>query len=224
MELVKSPDRAAARMAGFCYLLTFVVVVTTNFGIYDQLRVPGDIAKTTQNIIQHPVLFRMGVVMDVIYCLGFVAMTVMLYEALKSTNHKLALLATFWQFIYAAIWIVVTIHVFEVFKLMDKSTTEDLPLLESSVRSFLSSRGDRYYGGLPFYALGASLFSYLMLKSGLVPRPLAMASLISCIWCVACAILHFAVPHFSQYVNLWLYDIAMALTQIVISGWLLVKK
>lgn len=224
MDLVKPQERLAAKIAGFSNLLTFTVVVAANFGIYNQLQVRGNITQTTQNIIEHPVLFRTGVAMDILYGIGFICMTVMLYEALKSTNQKLGLLAAGWHFVYACVWIVVTIHVFDVFTLLDKSSLQNLPLLESSVKSFMSSRNGRYYGGLPFYALGTAAFSYLMIKSGLVSKPLATAGVIASLWCLICSLLHIIVPNFSQFINLWAYDIAMALTQIAISFSLILKK
>lgn len=223
MITINPSDRLACRIAGFCYLATFVIVVYTNFGIYNKLSVPGDFAQTTQNIIGNPSLFRFGVVMDILYGIGFVTMTAMLYKVFNPVNQNLGLLAICWQLMYAAVWIVVTIQVLEVFRAMNKNNIQDLAYLESSVKSFLNSRNQRYYGGLPFYAMGTTAFSYLMLKSGIVNRWLAMVSVLSCLWCLVCAVLHFAIPGFSGIVNLWAYDVPMALSQIVISVWLIIK-
>lgn len=224
MNSLNPSDRVACRIAGISYLLTFALVVTANFAIYNKLNVPGNITQTTQNILEHPSLFRLGVLLDVLYCIGFVSLTAMLYQVLKSVNQNLSLLALCWQLLYAAIWIVVTINVFAVLKGLNKFDINELPQLESSVKTFLGSRNDRYYGGLPFYALGATVFSYLMLTSGVINKTLAAISMLSCLWCLVCAILHFAIPNFSLIINLWLYDLPMALSQIVISIWLIIKS
>lgn len=87
----------------------------------------------------------------------------------------------------------------------------------------LAARFDRYYGGLLFYALGATVTNYLWFKSRYIPRALAGFGLIALAWCALCTLIFIIEPRFSDIVNLWWFDTPMGIFELLLSFWLLFK-
>ena len=82
---------------------------------------------------------------------------------------------------------------------------------------------DAYYVGLLFWALGATVGSYLWFKSNYIPRALAAFGLVTSAWCVTCTLVYYIFPEFTKVVNLWWFDSPMALFESALSLWLLSK-
>lgn len=216
----------AARYAGVAYLLTFIVVVYANFGIYDQLYVSGNTAETAKKILENEHFFRLGIVADLFYGLGFVLLLTSLYYILKNVNQRVALIATVWSLVYIIAFVTVTLKTFDALRLLHAPSYLDpyqLPQLQALSKLFLQLRWDRYYGVLLFYCLGSTLFYYLWYKSKYVPKILAIWGMVAFSWCALCAIAFMIYPGFHKIVDLSLFDIPMALCDMVLSLWLIFK-
>lgn len=114
---VDESQRTAARVARFTCLFTMAVVVFVNFGIHARLIVAGNAAETARNMLTHERLFRIGIACDLIYCAGLVVLLTALYAILKPVNRGLALLAAFWRLVYALMWVLMTLNLFETLRL-----------------------------------------------------------------------------------------------------------
>ena len=223
---IDESQRTAARVAGFAYLFTFAIVVFANFGIHDRLNVVGNAAGTAQKILANERLFRIGIACDILYCAGLVVLITALYVILKPVGRGLALLSTFWKLVYALAWIIMTLQFFDALRLVhggDYLRAFETDRLQALAKLYLSARFDRYYGGLLFYSLGATLSSYLFLKSRYIPSLLATTGVISCAWCAFCTFVFLIFPDFTDLVNLWWFDTPMGLFEIATSLWLLFK-
>jgi drug/metabolite transporter (DMT)-like permease len=95
--------------------------------------------------------------------------------------------------------------------------------LQALAKLHLGANFDDYYVGLPFFGLAATICAYLWFKSNYIPRGLALYGVISSAWCVICAFVFLVFPHFNDIVNDWLFDLPMALFEMVLSFWLLFK-
>src|SRR6476469_6649700 len=104
--MIDASQRKAARAAGVLYVLTFAIVVYANFAIHERLIVRGSAATTAQNILAHETLFRVGIMCDLVYSVGLVALLAAMYVILKPVSPGLALLATLWRLVYAIAWLV----------------------------------------------------------------------------------------------------------------------
>jgi hypothetical protein len=71
--------------------------------------------------------------------------------------------------------------------------------------------------------LAATLCAWLWLKSGYIPRGLSIFGVIASGWCVLCAIVYLIFPDFNKIVNDYIFDTPMALFELIVSVWLLVK-
>lgn len=225
-NIIDLPKQNAAKFAGVAYLFTFVLVVYTNFGIYDQLNVPGKATETARKILTNEYLFRSGILADLIYAIGFIILISSLYTILKEVNQRIVTLAALLQLVYVITWVTLTLKFFEALRLISGVNylkVFDEESLNALSKLFLSARFDRYYGVLVFYSLGSAIFNYLWLKSGYIPRPLAILGIVACIWCTICAVAFLIYPEFQNIINLWLFDLPMAFFDMTLSVWLLTK-
>ena len=224
--MITAAQRRAAKAAGIAYLVTVLLVVVANFAIHEKLNVVGDANATAQKIIAHETLFRAGVAMDLVYCIGGIVLLTAFYVILEPVSRGLAILSTLWKLVYVLAWMVMTISLFDALRLVkgaDYLHVFEPDRLNALAKLYLAARFDRYYGGLLFFAFGGVVASWLWLKSRYIPRWLAAGSLIAYAWCAFCAAAFIIFPSFSNVVNLWFFDTPMALFEIFLSVWLLIK-
>jgi Domain of unknown function (DUF4386) len=225
MLIIDDAQRRAAKIAGLAYLFTFAIVVYVNFGIHDRL-IANDAAETAHNILAHERLFRVGMLGDLLYCVGTVVLLTSLYVILKPINWGLALLAAFWRLVWVLMWLVMTLHLFDALRLLhgaDYLKAFETERLQALARLYLGTRFDYYYVGLLFGALASTACGYLWLKSRYIPRLLAAFGLLSSAWCVACTVVFYIFPSFDSIVNLWWFDTPMGLFDLALSFWLLFR-
>src|SRR2546428_8513345 len=113
ISTIDESQRKAAKVAGFTCLFTMATVVFANFGIHARLIVAGNAAETARNIMAHERLFRIGIACGLIYGAGLVILLTALYVILKPVDRGLALLAAFWRLVYALMWVLMTLNLFE---------------------------------------------------------------------------------------------------------------
>ena len=225
MRIIEEPQRKAAKVAAFAYLITFTAVVSVNFGIHDRL-ITGNAAETARNILAHERLFRIGIAGDLIYCTGVVVLLAALYVILKPVNHGLALLAALWRLVWVLMWLVMTLNLFDALRLVrgaDYLQAFEAERLQGLARFYLGTRFDYYYVGLLFGALASTVCGYLWFKSRYIPRALAAFGLLSSAFCVACTFAFYIFPSFDKIINLWWFDTPMGIFEIALSFWLLFK-
>jgi hypothetical protein len=222
---IDESQRNAARIAGFVWPLSFAIVVAVNFGIFSRLIVSGNAPESARNVLAHETLFRVGIAGNMVYCVAAVVLLTALYIILKPVNQNLALLATFGRLVHGLTWLLVTLNLFTALRLLtDAGYTRALgpDQLPALARLYLNGF-DAYYVGLLFWALAATAGSYLWFKSNYIPRSLAAFGLVSSAWCAACTFAFYISPSFTKLVNLWWFDSPMAIFELVLGFWLLIK-
>ena len=203
-----------------------MTVVYVNFGIHDRLLVENNAAETARNILAHQQLFRIGIVGDLIYCVGVVVLLTALYVILKPVNRGLALLAAFWRLVWVLMWLVMTLNLFDALRLLsgaDYLRAFEAERLQALASLYLGTRFDYYYVGLLFGGLASTVCGCLWFKSRYIPRAQAAFGVLSSAFCVACTLVFYIFPDFDKIVNLWWFDSPMAIFDIALSFWLLFK-
>jgi hypothetical protein len=226
ISTIDDSQRKVARVAGFTYLFGLAAVIVANFGVHDRLIVAGNVAQTARNIIAHERLFRIGIALDLVYCAGLLLILAALYVILKPINRNLAVLAAFWTLVYALMWILMTLNLFDALRLLsgaDYLRGFETERLKALAKLSLRARFDEYYFGLLFYGLGSTIWSYLWFKSNYIPRALAAFGVIAFAWAAACSLAFIMFPNYSRVVNLWWFDSAMGIFEITMGFWLLFK-
>jgi len=223
---IDNSQRTAAKIAGWSYLLSFAIVVFANYMLLGPLIVPRNAVDTARNILAHETQFRIALTLFLIYSVGAVVLAGALYIILKPINQGLAFLGGLFRLVFAMSWLMSATHMLGALRWL--GTAPYLQAFESDrlqvlARVTMAATFDDYYVGLPFFGLAATFCAYLWIKSGYIPKGLAIFGFVASAWCVFCAVVYLIFPEFNKIVNDYIFDSPMALFELVLSIWLLVK-
>ena len=223
---IDNSQRVAAKVAGFACLFGMAIVVYSNYGIYEHLIVPGNVAETARNIVAHETLFRLSLVCNVAYTTSVVVLSAALYVILKPVNPGLALVGAIFRLVFGMMWLLTALNLLGALRLLGSASylqVFEADRLQALARLHLGANFDDYYVGLPFFSLASTVCSYLWLKSKYIPRGLAAFGVISSAWCVLCAFVFLIFPNFNKIVNDYWFDSPMGIFEMALSFWLLFK-
>ncbi|MGT2907218.1 DUF4386 domain-containing protein [Streptococcus dentiloxodontae] len=82
-----------ARYAGWLYLFIATLSPLPMLYIPSQLIVHHDMAETAQHILDHLLLFRLGISLAIIVCILEILLSILLYQTFKKANQSLSLTA-----------------------------------------------------------------------------------------------------------------------------------
>jgi uncharacterized protein DUF4386 len=226
MNTIDKSQRTAAKIAGVTGVLAVVIVVFGNYVLLSPLIVPRDAAETARNIIAHQTQARMALICFLLYSANVVVLLAALYVILKPVDRILALVGALFRLVFAVLWLLATLNLLGALRLL--GTAPYLQVLQPDhvqtlARLQIAANFDDYYVGLPFFGLAATICAYLWLRSGYIPKSLAVFGIISSAWCVISAFIFLVFPDFDKVVNDYIFDTPMALFELVISLWLLFK-
>ncbi|MDB6147010.1 MAG: hypothetical protein JWO45_674 [Spartobacteria bacterium] len=226
MTSTDNSQRVAAKVAGFAGLFAVVIVVFANYGLLNPLLVRGNAAETARNIIAHETQFRVVVACFLAYSLSVIVLLAALYVVLKPVNLGLALVGALFRFVFALMWLLSTLNLLGALRLLGSAAylqVFEADRLQVLARLYIAQTFDDYYVGLPFFGLAATVCAWLWLKSNYIPRPLALFGVISSAFCVICAFVYLVFPSFAKPVNPYWFDSPMAIFEMTVSFWLLIK-
>src|SRR5881396_3339370 len=226
MDNIDNSQRTAAKVAGAAGLLTFALVVFGNYVLLEPLLVPRNAVDTARNILAHQTQFRLALICFVTYGVGAVVLLTALYAILAPINRGLALAGALFRLVFAMLWLIAPLNSLAALRLLgDASYLQafEPERLQALARVQIAGSFDDYYVGLPFFGLAATVCAWLWLKSNYIPKGLAIFGVISSVWCVLCAFVFLIFPNFNKIVNDYVFDTPMAIFELVVSLWLLVK-
>ncbi|MBK8618440.1 MAG: DUF4386 domain-containing protein [Anaerolineales bacterium] len=223
MTAYKSSIQMTARIAATLTLLIVVLAPFSMLYIPTTLVVPGDAATTANNIMASQGLFRAGMVSDSIVFLIEIVLTVLLYVLLKPVDKTLSLAAAFSRLAMTVIQGINLLNHFIVLLLLSGASylTVFAPdQLQALVLLFLNAHESvTLIWGL-FFGLHLLIFSYLVYKSGYLPKFLGI---ILFVVALCYFIQDFGNILFPQYKVLFTSIGSLAFLEIVFPLWLLVK-
>lgn len=213
-------NNQTSRILGAAFLLQFITSVSSGLFMQPAWLVPGDIRGTMLKIADNPFLMKANILVDTLTALGVIFLGAILYLTLRKQNEKIALVGLGFYILEGA--------------LLAASRSEAFSLLGIS-QEYASGGGAEYLltlGNLALesmdfvgftlhmlaFGLGGILFYYLLYKSGVVPRALALWGLITLLpllIATVLAIFDFQVP---ELVALPYFPF-----ELVIGVWILVK-
>jgi len=166
----------AARLAGLLFLIAMATGLFAEFYVRfpSTLVESGDALKTTNNIIAHERLFRIGIANNIVTFAIDVVLIWALYLLLKRVNRSLALLAVFFRLIETTLACFAIINSYVAMQFINDSPTKLFDLNQIQFLSLLHSiYALTFVIVAVFLGLGSILFNYLFYKSGYIPKILA---------------------------------------------------
>lgn len=223
---IDNSQRTAAKVAGFAGILGFILVVFGNYILLDPLIVPRNAVETAHNILAHQTQFRFAFVCFITYGIGGIVLLTSLYVIFAPVNRGLALAGALFRLVFVMLWLVAPLNSLGALRLLGNSSYLQVvgsEPLQALARAQIAASFDDYYVGLPFFGLAATVSAWLWLKSNYIPRGLSIFGVIASAWCVLCAFVYLIFPDFNKIVNDYIFDLPMALFELVVSFWLLFK-
>jgi hypothetical protein len=172
---IEDSQRAWARVAGFALLAIIVVGIAGQF-----LQAVGGSGSTVQNILVHERRYRVGLACGFVMLNSDILLGVALYGLLKRVDAPLALLGTLWRFANAVVLGVGIVAALTALKLLGATQGAGVfrtDQLQNLAGQFLHMNSAASPIGLLFWSMGTSVHSYLLWKSGYIPRVLSGAYL-----------------------------------------------
>lgn len=218
-----SSRRHEARVAGLLYLLMSVAAVVAFNNVPTWSMVGGDAVATANKIAASPMLYRIGVLSDLVAQILFVFLVLALFELFKGVNKKLAALMVALVFVQVpmafanmllGIAPLILLSGDEYLSVFDKGQLDALAL------GFLNLRGYGIKANMAFWGLWLLPFGLLVLRSGFIPRILGVLLIVGCFGYLAVSTTSLLFPAYASTVNPL---VGLAFGEILIILWLVIK-
>ena len=224
--MIDPSQRLAARVFAVAYLISFGVSISAFYYWYAPILVWDDPAATARNLIAHEDAFRMYLAFAFLHGVGCIVIALALYIVLRPVRRGISLFAGLSMLMYVGIWFVSLLDQLHALRLMrGKGAWQgfDPQHLQALAGLQLASGQDAYYVGLTFLGLGTALFSYLLFRSGYIPRVLAGWGIASSLFEGICGFAYLLFPGFGAIVSVNWYEMPVLLFDVGFCAWIFVK-
>jgi hypothetical protein len=206
-----------ARFAGIAY---FVIIITSilsiSLGSY-RLRVEGDLAKTIENIAANQLLFRIGIVYEILMYTGVILLSVALYQILKGIHQAKALTALLCRFGEALMGMLTVIGSILIIFMINGSFAAET--VQNTVSVIFEIQDASMSILMVFIGVGSIIFLHLFYQSRYIPRWLSIFGIVAFAFVALESLVLLLHP-----MQAWVFPgLAAILFEIVIGLWLMIK-
>ena len=206
------------------YLLTMVSAVFGEAYVRGSLLVGESAAKTATNLIESNLLYRIGLATDLLTFTGVTVLVWALYQLLREIDHRLATLALVFRVIelgvhFSAIGLgMVALSLLAGGEYTRAFETHQLHgLVGMALRAQMAGLG---IGFIPL-GLGSAVFAFLLLRSGYVPRLIAVWGIFASLLLAAYSFGVVLSPSGTDYFYIGM--LPMFVYEVSVGAWLLFK-
>jgi hypothetical protein len=217
--------KQTARVAGALYLVMGLAGAFSIMYIPRFFMIPGDAAATAGNIASSPLLYRFGIVCDLVNQAGFILLAVVLYDLLKDVNRSHALLMVALVLVQVAMTFAIMITQIAPLVLLsgaDYLSVFEKRELDALVLGILTLRARATIALGTYMGLWLLPFGALVYRSRFIPRILGILLQVAGYAYVVSTLTFFLVPGFFHVVYLMM-TVSAAAGEGSIVCWLLVK-
>ncbi len=182
-----NPVNNTSRILGLAFLLQAITSLTSGLILKKVLIVPGNTAQSMINIASHVVLMRVDILIDIVTACGIIFLGAMLFLTLRKRNEKLALVALGFYILEATLIAGSRIAAFALLRVSQEFASAGQPASLLPIGKVASESMD-FVGmtlSMAAFCLGAIPFYYLLYRSRIVPRALALWGLVAVFPCLA---------------------------------------
>lgn len=220
--------RKAAIIAGFSYLVIFVLGILANFFVLENLIVPGDAARTVNNLMTNEWQFRLGILGFIIMVIFDVVVAWALYILLKPVSNSLSLLAAWLRLVNATIFGIALYNLFSVLRLLDDANylaLLDAGQLQAQVMLFMVAFNDTWLIGLIFFGIHLFVLGYLIFKSGYIPKFIGILLVIASLGYLVDSFANVLLANYTDYEAIFMLIVVVpgVIGELSFTLWLLLK-
>src|SRR5438445_3809895 len=216
--------KKAARTAGVLYFLSSLPAPFSLLYIPSVFMVMGDATATANKIRTSPLLFRVGIVAELISATTFIFMGLAFYHLLKGVNKKHALLMLVLVLVSVPISFLNELNRIAALILLsgaDFLSAFDPPHLNALVMVFLKLYGKGILIVETFWGLWLFPFGVLVFRSGFIPRILGVLLIPAGVAYVTVAFTYLLFPNYGDMVSK--FATVLQFGELPIIFWLLIK-
>ena len=224
--MIDRSQRQAARVFAITTLLINAVIMIAFSRFYGPFLVWGDDVATARNFAAHEQLLHFYIASAVVYGIGTIVVMAALCVIFRPIGRGLTLFAASARLLYAAMWFIGLIGLFDALRIMRGAgylQVFEPERLQALAGLQLASGWVAYYIGLTFYAIGSLFFSYLFFKSRYVPRALAVLGILAALFEGVCGFAYLIDRNFGTIVSVNYYEMPVFFFEVAISIWILVR-
>jgi hypothetical protein len=217
--------KKSARVAGLLYLF---LAITSIFGLMyvpSKIIVPQDTLSTVHNIMASPIMFRLGIISNLIYLVVFVFLVLAFYDLFKEVNKKLSILMVALVLVAIPVAFILELNQFAILLLIggDGSLKAvETGQLYAIVQLFLNLYEYGGYMVMLFWGLWLFPLGLLAIKSKFIPPVLGYLLIIGCFGYLISSFTFLLSPHYGRIV-FPIATIPSAVAEFSIILWLLIK-
>ena len=224
MEMNSGLLKNIARIAGVLYLFLIITGVFGVMYIPSQIIVPGDPISTAKNIISNELLFRIGVLNDIISNTIFLFLVLVLYRLLKSVNEyqakimfALVIVQIPFVFIMEA-FNITTLMILkgDILKTFELNQRQDMAMLFTEINNYGTLSLEMFWG------LWLLPFGLLVYKSEFIPHIFGILLLAGGFAYIIDSTIGIISPGYSSFVK-YPTLLLVAIGEISITLWLIIK-
>jgi hypothetical protein len=192
------PSKKTARLAGLIFLFMVITGLFSEIFFRQKVFVSSDIAATVSNISSNTLLYRTGIVCDILMSLGYLFTALVLFKLLASVNKNLAAVMVLLAAAGSALLMFNILN--ECAPLYILTGNDYLNVLGLNSRQaiamlYYSLYEHGYMIGQVFFALWVLPLGVLIYKSGFIPKVLGVLFVIETILGFLSVFVHFLVPN-----------------------------
>lgn len=174
-------NKKTARIAGIAYLLDIILNLLSMLSV-NKLIVEGNATATANNIKAYELLFRIGIINELMVFINVIVLALVLYTILKTINKNFALLALYLRLAEAIVGIITVFFGFIVLQILNSEAYLSVfktKQLQALIGLFINVRTTAYNIPVMFCSLGSIVFFYLFFKAKYIPKILASYGILS---------------------------------------------
>lgn len=218
------PTDKAARVAGALYPLMGAPAVFSLQYVPRALIVPGNATTTANNVLASAMLFRLGIVAELIAAVFFLLLVMALHRLLSGVNQSHARLMVGLVLMSVAITFVNVLNniaALTLFRGADYLSVFDKPQRDALAILFLGLHHQGLVVNEIFWGLWLFPFGLLVMRSGFIPRLLGILLIVNCFAYLAASLTSLLLPTYTSVVHR--VAIIPELGELWIMLWLLIK-
>jgi len=169
-------DRYAPRVAGFAFLFLILIILVSGV-VGGGVQTTREVSETLASVAENAARIRLGLVLTVFASITTLVLAAMLYAMVVRQDRNLAILALSCRAVEAGLYAVGMLATLA-FLSLSRHSAEDA----SSARALVDLMWDvpsmSTNIGSTFFAVGSTLYCYLLLKARVIPVPLAVIGVV----------------------------------------------
>ena len=225
IKTTETSPQVYARIGGVLYLLLILVGMFAVIFVRDKLIVSGDAAATAKNIIANELLWRFGIVADLVMHVFDVPIMLIIFVLLRPVNKNLALLVLLFNLIQTAVLVANKLNlIWPLLQLgsMDYINAVEPNQLYTQVYLFIKMHDIGFGVGLIFFGFVCLIEGYLIFKSGFLPKAIGVMMQIAGICYLTNSFALILVPKFASMLFPMIL-VPSFLAELSFALWLIVK-